>query len=364
MDTLKEYLSREIFAGNTLKELLLFFAALVATFAISRVIQAFFRGWLRRVAERTKNQLDDILLRTFEQPIYWIVLASGISVSLDLLILPEALQTLIGNVTTIVVVMFIAWSATNLISSLREVYVDPIVQRSASRLDDQIIPILEKSLKVTVWAFALLIAFDNIGFDVVSLLTGLGIGGLALAMAAKDTLANVFGSVTIFADRPFQVDDVITIKGHTGTVTELGLRTCRLRTFEGTQVTLPNSLMVGDVIENLSARTARKHSATLGLVYETTSEQLEAAIAAVKEILGAHPKVRPDFAVRFAAFGASSLDISMLYWVVPPGDFFDVVSEVNLAIKRRFDAEGWSFAFPSMTVYRGDVDAPQPAAVN
>ncbi len=349
-----ELLSKDLFAGNTVADAAQFVGYLFLTFLAAKLLQAVFKGVLSKWAARSKNKFDDILLAAFRQPIYWIALVTGLDASLNSLHLPAGLNEVVGNVTTVLVMMFLAWSISNLITGLRTVYVDPLVESTESRLDDQIIPIVEKTLKVATWSFALLIAFDNIGFDIVSLLTGLGIGGLALAMAAKDTLANVFGSVTIFADQPFQVDDVITIKGHTGTVVDLGLRTCRLRTFEGTLVTIPNSLMVGDCIENLSARAARKFNGTIGLVYSTTSDQLTAAMQALRDILAAHPKVREDYAVRFANFGDSALQLTVLYWVVPPGEYFDVVSEINVTIKQRFDAEGWEMAFPSMTLYKGD----------
>ena len=220
------------------------------------------------------------------------------------------------------------------------------------RFDDQIVPIVEKTMKVLVWGFAILVAFDNIGFDIVSLLTGLGIGGLALAMAAKDTLSNVFGSVTVFADQPFHVDDVVTIKGHTGTITELGLRTCRMRTFENTMVTIPNALLVGGPIVNLSKRDARKQAFTLRLDYAIELPALEAAMQAIRDILEARSEIRDDYGVRFGAFGDSALEISISYWVVPPSVFFDVVHEVNLAIKGAFDSADVRLAYPSQTVYQ------------
>lgn len=362
---LTEMLQTEIFAGNTVGHALRFTGGVLATFLVARVLQAIFRGHLKRLAERSKTRLDDIVVATFERPIYWIALAVGLDLSLGLLALPAGLLAFAGNVTTMVVTLFIAWSASNFVTQIRTTYVDPITARSESKLDDQVVPIIEKGLKVAVWSLAILIAVSNMGYDIVSVLTGLGIGGLALAMAAKDTLSNVFGSVTIFADRPFQVGDVVTLAGYTGTVKEVGLRTCRLETFEATQVTIPNASLVGGAIENLSARPARRFLGTIGLVYSTPIEELRAAMAALREILAAHAKVRDDFAVRLANFGDSALEVSVLYWVVPPDDYFDVVSEINLAIKERFDAAGWEMAFPSMTIYRGDSEpqpAPEPAA--
>jgi MscS family membrane protein len=345
-------LDNVIFNGNTVGDLLWCAAYLAITFAVAKVVPQIFSKILRRFAKHTKNRFDDIVLDAFEKPVFWIVLVWGIKQSAHSLNLPDTVSTLFRNVTTVTTLLFLAWAASNLITAVRKIYIDPRTEESENRFDDQIIPIIEKSLKGLLWSFAILVAFDNIGFDIVSLLTGLGIGGIALAMAAKDTLSNIFGSVTVFADRPFHVDDVVTIKGHTGTIVELGLRTCRMRTFDDTLVTIPNSVLVGGPIENLSLREARKANFTLGLVYETTTEELEAAVAAVKEILAGTEFIRDDFVVRFNAFGDSALEITVIYWVVPVSEYFGVVDRTNFAIKRAFDANNWSLAFPSTTVYQ------------
>ncbi len=357
MQTVLEWLAKDLVGGNTIGGALLFVGAVFATFLGSRLVQAIFRRVLRKLTEASRNQLDDIILLTFEQPIYYVALLAGFWMALTTLKLPRGLDLFLGNVVTVVVLLFIAWALTNFVNAMRKTYIDPMVEESDTKLDDQLIPIIDKTIKVSIWSFTFLIVFDNIGFDIWSLLTGLGIGGLALAMAAKDTLANVFGSITIFADRPFQIDDTVTMCGHTGTVSDIGLRTCRVRTFDGTLVTVPNSLLVGGVVENLSARTARKFSGTIGLVYETTTDQLETAMLTISDILEAHPKIRDDYAVRFGGFGASTLDVNVKYWVEPPGDYIDTTHEVNLAIKRAFDDAGFDMAFPSMTVYRAGASA-------
>jgi MscS family membrane protein len=286
-----------------------------------------------------------------EKPIYYILFAAGFQASTYALTLPEVIHGFISNIVTIVVIVFVAWTVTKLVNAVRVVYVDEWTESSESKLDDQVVPIVENTLKAAIWAFAVMMIFSNMGYDLMSVITGLGIGGLALAMAAKDTLANVFGSVTIFADQPFQVDDVVSMAGYTGTVREVGLRTCRLETFDGTLVTIPNATMVGGVVENISARAARKFLGTIGLVYETSTEDLEAAIGAIKSILEGNELVREDFAVRFVNFGDSALEISVLFWVTPPSEYFDTVHSVNMAIKKAFDTESWDMAFPSQTLY-------------
>jgi MscS family membrane protein len=293
-----------------------------------------------------------MLLDTFEKPIYWIVIAGGLGVSLGILKMPEGMERLSSHVLTFVILFFVAWSASNLVGSFRRLYLDPFADKTESKLDDQIIPIVEKTAKAAIWIFAMLVAFDNIGFDVYSLLTGLGIGGLAFAMAAKETLANIFGSFTLFADRPFQIGDVVSLKGYTGVVTDLGLRTIRLQTVGNTLVTVPNSLLVGDIMENITANGGRRHMMTVGVIYETTSEQLDEIMATIRDILGKHHQVGDDNIVGLGNFGASALELSVWFTVMPPEAYIECVGSVNLQIKRAFDDNGWEMAYPTMTVYR------------
>ncbi len=346
-----ELFDMSVFSDNSITNIGLFVLGLFLTFLLAKLVQVLFRNYLKRWAEGSKTKIDDILILAFEKPLYYVGLAVGLQISFHMLVLPEFVQQTITNAATVVVILFVAWTVTKVIGATRKVYVDPWTEASESKLDDQIVPILENTLRAAIWVMASLMVFSNMGYDLMSVITGLGIGGLAFAMAAQDTLSNVFGSMTIFADRPFQVDDVVSMAGHTGKVEEVGLRTCRLRTLDGTQVTVPNSKLVGDVVENISSRVARKQVTTIGLVYETSSEELEKAIEALKEIIGAQELVREDYAVRFTNFGDSALEITAIYWVEPPSEFFDVVHAVNTAIKLRFDEAGWDMAFPSHTVY-------------
>jgi len=347
-----EFLDTIVVADNTVLHIGGFTLAIMFTMVLSKTLRSVFATSLKKRVEASDTQLDDLVLATFEKPVQLVVLVGGLGLSFKLLVLPEVLEQAVSAGTTFLLTIFIAWSATNFIRSGRRTYIDPFTESTESRLDDQLVPIMERTIIVVLWTLAILMVLSNLGYDIVSILTGLGIGGLALAMAAQDTLSNIFGSVTIFADKPFQVDDVVTIGGHTGTVTDVGLRTCRIRTFDDTVVTVPNKMLVGSSVENISAREARKFSGTIGLVYETTSEQLEAAMQAIDDILAAEEFIREGHVVRFDNFGDSALELTVIYWVEPVSEYFATRNRVNLAIKKAFDANGWDMAFPSMTVYR------------
>jgi len=347
------FLATNLFLGNTLLNLSGFIVALFASFAAASVAQAVFHGRLTRLAEASDTKIDDALLSALERPLYLLVMAIGLRSSVLFLVLPEALDRVVGNVLTVIVAVFGTWGATRVLDAIRAVYIDPFVEASETKLDDQLVPILDRTLKVTLWSLAILMVFSSLGYDILSLLTGLGIGGLAVAMAAQATLSNVVGSITIFADQPFQVDDLVQLGDHRGVVREVGLRTCRIETFEGHITSVPNANVVDQAVINLSPADRWRYAATLGLVYDTSTEQLEHAMALLRTILRDHPAIDDDVAVRFTAFGDSALELTFAYWVPDPtmALYLDTLSEVNLTIKRSFDEAELSMAFPSVSLY-------------
>lgn len=343
----------ELGAGNTVGNLVGFGLTLFLGLALAKIVNVLFHGRFREWASRTKTDFDDALLDALERPLNLFLIGVAARASIEFLKLPEVLDRLSGNVLTVVLTVFVAWGITRVLDAVRIVFIDPIVEASETKLDDQLVPIADRTLKVVIWSLAILIAFSNLGYDILSLLTGLGIGGLAVALAAQATLSNLLGAVTIFADQPFQVGDLITLGDHTGVVTDVGLRASRLQTFQGYTVTVPNAAVVDSPVVNRTIAKKWRHDLTLGLVYDTSIDQLERAMAILTEILVEHPHVEPNFAVRFMAFGDSALEIGVAYFVTDHtvGRFLDTQSQVNLAIKRRFDEAGLSFAFPSVSVY-------------
>jgi MscS family membrane protein len=223
-----------------------------------------------------------------------------------------------------------------------------------SRLDDQLVPLVRRALKVSIVAIGAVFVLQNLQIDVASLVAGLGLGGLAFALAAKDTISHVFGSITIFLDKPFQIGDWVDTCGVEGIVEEVGFRTTRVRTFYNSLVSIPNGKLTDAIIDNYGMRQFRRCSTTVSLTYATTPEQMEAFCAGVRAIIAAHPRTRKDaYEVHFSGFGAASLDV-MLYF------FFSVKSwseelrarhEVFLDVHRLAERLGVEFAFPTQTLH-------------
>jgi len=229
----------------------------------------------------------------------------------------------------------------------------PLAAKTESDLDEQLLPIAGRGGKGGIWILGVIVALNNAGYDVAALIAGLGIGGLALAMAAKDTVSNVFGGFTIFTDRPFALGDRIVISGFDGTVSEIGIRSTRIRKLDGREVTVPNSLFADSPVENVTREPSRKVVLNLGLTYDTKPEQMRRAMDILGEIAETQSEslVGDKTAIGFNAFGDFAMNVLFVYYIAPGGDILGTQTRINTQILERFNAEGLEFAFPTQTVY-------------
>ncbi|MCB9684497.1 MAG: mechanosensitive ion channel family protein [Alphaproteobacteria bacterium] len=237
-------------------------------------------------------------------------------------------------------------------------------QKTDSKLDDQAIPMLRQATQLVVLVLGTLYTADAMGFDVWKLAAGVGIGGLAFALAAQDTVANLFGSINIFLDRPFQIGDWVKIGAVEGVVEEVGFRSTRVRTFYNSLVTIPNSQITSANVDNLGVRPRRRVKMMLGLTYDTPPDLLQAYVEGVRAILACHPKVQRTYEVHVNEFSACSIDILVYYHVVTPSwsEELDTKAQNMLEFMRLAKELGVSFAFPSTSVYlESTPEHPLPA---
>lgn len=225
-------------------------------------------------------------------------------------------------------------------------------------------PLVRKMLGFSFAVLGVLVLAESLGLDVKTFLAGLGIGGLAVALAAQDTIANMFGSFVVVLDHPFRVGDTVRIAGNEGTVEDIGLRSTRLRTSARTQIVMPNKLVATEAITNLSRMPQRRVDQAIGLTYATTPEQMEAILGDLRALLRADPGVHPSVVgVYFAGYGESTLDIQIVYFTSDAAwaQHMEVRERVNLKIMRAVEARGLEFAFPTQTVIHET--PPPPAAL-
>lgn len=226
--------------------------------------------------------------------------------------------------------------------------------KTESKLDDHLVPLFRRGLKITVTIVGTIFILQNLNVDVTSLLAGVTIGGLAFSFAAKDTVANLFGSITIFADKPFLVGDWVKAAGVEGIVEGVGFRSTRIRTFYNSLVSVPNSKFTDSVVDNMGARQYRRNLSELGIAYDTSPEQIEAFCNGIRAILKAHAKIRKDYyEIHFSGYGDYALKI-MLYFFMKVSGYSEemrVRHEIYLDILRLARKLDISFAFPTQTLH-------------
>ena len=342
----------ETFYGNTVFEWMKALAIIIAAVLIGKLAYWIFQNIARRLTSKTETKLDDIILDMIEEPIVVILTVLGVGLAFNTLTFESrGVSDFISNAITAAIILSITWLFARLIDALIEEYVVPRVADSETDLDDQLLPILRKGAKLSIWVLGVIIALQNADQDVGALLAGLGVGGLALAIAAQDTVANIFGGATIFADRPFVIGDRVRVGGYDGVVRDIGIRSSRLETRDGAMVAMPNRKFTDSAVENVSAGIGRRIVTTLGLTYDTTPEQMEKAMSILREIAVANEGVDEDVKVSFSSWGDFAMGIRFAFFVKPDAHFRNTENGVNMEILRRFGAEGLDFAYPTQTLY-------------
>lgn len=339
------------FYGNTIGQWALAMAIIIAALVMGKILYWFFKGFLNKLTQKTKTKLDDIIVDMIEEPIIFALTLAGIWLGLSRLNFPEAFQQWVGNGLQFLVVLCVTWLVARLLNSLFIHYLAPLAEKSENDLDDQILPIVRKGTTMAIWAIGVIVALNNAGYDVGAVLAGLGIGGLALAMAAKDTVSNIFGGFTIFTDRPFTLNDRVKVAGFDGNIKEIGIRSTRLQTFSGSVVTIPNSKFAASAVENVTAEPSRKIAINLGLTYDTSADGIEQAMAILKEICAANSSLEEKVSVGFNAFGDFALNIKLTYYIKTGEDILGTETAINLEIMRHFNEAGLEMAFPTQTLH-------------
>jgi MscS family membrane protein len=321
--------------------------------ALDLVLRSIARVAVGVLVRRYQVELDAKALTRFVRPLG--LLGAGLTwlALLRSLDLPLTAEEILLTAVRTFVILAGTWSAWRLADLTAEVLLSQ-ARRTESRFDDVLVPLLRKTLKIVATAFGGIYAAQSLRINIVPLITGLGIGGLAFAFAAKDTIENFFGSVAVILDRPFEVGDWVVIGDVEGTVEELGFRSTRVRTFYNSQITIPNSTLVRATVDNYGRRKYRRWKTTIGVQYDTTPEQLLAFTTGIRELVRTHPYTRKDYYhVWCNEFGPSSIDI-LLYIFHQVPDWSTELRErerLLIDIVRLADQLGVSFAFPTRTVH-------------
>lgn len=338
------------FLGNSLRAWSAAALAFAGLLAVGLFLRFIVLARLKALAARTETGFDDALVGALGTVRAWELAVVAAVVSTRPLALPAGLDRGLRAVLVLVVavraaavlqgVLVALWRAAVSTEDLK----DPTA-RSALRN-------VEYVLGAAVWAAAALFVLDNLGVNITTAVAGLGIGGIAVAMAAQQVLGDLFSSFVIFMDKPFKVGDFIIVDGMMGSVENVGLKTTQVRSLSGELLVFPNSDLTKARIRNFKQLQERRISFGFGILYETPRAKVAAVPEMVREIFATLPKTRLD-RVHFKAFGESSLDFEVVYYVLDPeyNVYMDLQQAANLALMERFEREGIAFAYPTRTLH-------------
>ena len=350
-----DYMKQLIF-GQEAYRYLAAFLIILASLVFRKIFDLYISKKLHSWAEKTKFEYDDILISALTPPINALVLSLGLFFaifSFDLPHEPYNFPQFVTQAYHVALSLIAVWAAYRLCELLTE-----ITRQFFSKQDDtlarQFTPLVRQSIRAIVLIVGSILIIQNLGYSVTSLIAGLGVGGLAIALAAQDTVANVFGTVVMFTDRPFQVGDWIKFGQVDGFVETIGFRSIKLRTWSNTIMVIPNKQITSEIIENCSKMKKRRVKMTIGIQYDSPVEKVRQLVTGIRSLLENEPDVNQEYMlVRFTDFGQSSLNIFLYYvnnstvWA----EYLEVRERINLAIMEIVEGLELSFAFPSRTLY-------------
>lgn len=338
-------------SGNTVTHYAISALLLVVALLARRLVTGLVFVGLRKIASKTETTLDDKLFGALEGPASAFVMVVGIFSSLKVLKLSAEADEYIAAGSRVAFSLVIFWALWRTLSAVLDHGSE--VARSKQLGIGAFMPWIKKTLMTVFVVLGVLLIVQSLGYDVKAILAGLGIGGLAFALAAQDTLANVFGAIVVAIDQPFRIGEAVRIGPNIGTVEDIGLRSTRIRLVDKSLMTIPNKTVAAETITNLSRFTRRRFEQVIGLTYDTKPAELEAILKQIRDIITAEAEVdAASVMVFFRDFSASSLDIWVVYECVSP-DFpkaMLVKQRINLAVMRAIQSRGLSFAFPTQTL--------------
>jgi len=351
MFDMKEFISNE-FYGNTIGDWLIAFGIIVAAILLAKIVFFLIGKFIKQFTKKTKSKLDDIIVDKFEEPAVFAIIILGIWYGVSTLNVSDTMHTVIIHAYYLLITFNVAWFITRLLDGIIEEYLVPLVEESETDLDDQLLPIARKTVKIVIWIMAIIVGLNNAGYDVGAIIAGLGLGGLAFALAAKDSLSHLFGGFVLFTDKPFTIKDRILTNGYDGVVKEIGIRSTRITTLDGREVVIPNADIANNSIVNITAEPSRKITIDLGLTYDTSHENMNKAMDLLKQItVGIKELDETKTVTAFTAFNDFSLNIRFIYYIKKGSDIFGTMTAVNLKVLEEFNKNGLEFAFPTQTIH-------------
>jgi len=336
--------------GNSLQTWIISMLIVAGTVVVVKLLSLLERKFIEPFVGRSKNRIDDIVYYALDTPLKFAVMLLGIWIAIHRLVYPDSLVRYVDMSYRILIVLDITWVLARLSSAL----LGNCWKQGSGGNALKMMPVINRALLVVIWTLGVITALSNVGVDINALWGTLGIGGIAFALAAQDTVKNIFGAVTIFTDKPFGIGDTINVNGYEGTVVDVGMRSTRIMGYDRRITSYPNYKITDASIVNISSEPMRRAAVKLGLTYDTTPEKMQLALdilrglpAKVKGVSG-NPS---DITAYFSEYADSALVLTFYYYIEKQSNILNVMSEMNMQILTAFNEAGLKFAFPSRTLY-------------
>lgn len=337
---------------------LVFLAVFILTTPVLNVVYAGFE----KLTKRSKTEIDDALVRLTRKPVRFLIKSTTLIMAFNMAVLgsemkpalSQSLRNGSAHLLKSIVIISICWVFSRLTSKMEHLIAEFKILFQVE-LNHLVAPFISKMLNILVWAIAALMIASEFNFDVTGFVASLGLTGLAVALAGKSMMGNLFGGFAIIGDKTFDIGDWIVADGVEGTVENISMWSTKVRTFDKGLVTVPNEILASTKILNYSKRDQRRVSFTLGVTYETSSEKVQKVVDDIRDMLVDHPSVANDIIlVNFENFGDSALEIKVYYFTLSSAllEYMEIREDVNLRIMELLKAEDVDVAFPSMTVYQ------------
>jgi MscS family membrane protein len=311
----------------------------------AKLIDFIARVWLKRVTSRSAGSTDEVLLELLHGPIKVVIFVVLLSIGLNIFDWSTALRLYLSKALVVVVAAALTYLAIRVVDLLLNVWRRRHARESDGKFNDQLFSVIRISLNTFIIVVSVLVAAQNINIDITAAIASLSIGGLAVGLAAQDTLANLFGAVAVFVDKPFRVGDQIKLDGAEGVVETVGLRSTRVRNSEGQLIAVPNKTMGNAIITNITQRPNIKTVLNFALSRALPTEKVKRALAILQQVYKDNPMTQEAW-ISFNQFAGANLNIQVVHWWKGTDyqKYLHGMQEMNLAVKQQFDAEGITFA--------------------
>ncbi len=327
--------------------------SLVIVMALCPTLLYIGKKFVRPFVDKHNGVWYEVLDSLFKTPFIVAIFLVVSYIVLQKLNVPETWMAHILRAYGVLFALNVVWFIVDLINDILDKIYERSTKNKDKKIDINIIKTAKKAVSVFLWFIGVIWALDALGIDVKALIATLGIGGVAIAFAAQETVKNVIGGITIIVDRTLRIGDTVNVSGVEGTVEDIGLRSTKVRAYSGRIVTIPNSKLVDTNIENITTEPTRKVVCQLGLTYDTTPEKMEEALSILSNLPTKITSIDEKTVPYFSSYGDSSLNITFTYYIKHPRkvNIFGVQSDVNMEILRSFNKAGLNFAFPTQTLY-------------